>query len=136
MKYEHIKCRMPGCTNHQDEGSFVGEFCSPCHHMLNQIVEERIGDVIQRIMQLEKRVSRMGMSRLDLIAELEKHEDKALMYQCKTKYFADQARDLNEELLKCQSDNESRKESDDDTGKCDRVNGDGCACPGCDCGGD
>ena len=28
------KCVVKGCSNHRDEGKFVGEFCSPCYTML------------------------------------------------------------------------------------------------------
>jgi len=27
---QHIKCIVKDCLNHQDQGSFVGELCSPC----------------------------------------------------------------------------------------------------------
>jgi hypothetical protein len=26
-----LKCSIPGCANHTDEGRFVGEICAPCH---------------------------------------------------------------------------------------------------------
>lgn len=29
-----MKCHVKDCTNHSDEGRFIGEFCSPCYHML------------------------------------------------------------------------------------------------------
>lgn len=28
------KCVVKGCSNHSDEGEFVGEFCRPCYTML------------------------------------------------------------------------------------------------------
>lgn len=29
-----MKCHVKGCTNHSEDGRFVGEFCSPCYRML------------------------------------------------------------------------------------------------------
>ena len=29
------KCIVKGCTNHSNEGKFVGSLCMPCYHMLN-----------------------------------------------------------------------------------------------------
>ena len=31
---ESIKCLIPGCGNHSDEGNFVGEVCRPCYDYL------------------------------------------------------------------------------------------------------
>jgi hypothetical protein len=28
------KCLVAGCTNHTDEGQFVGDLCGPCHSMI------------------------------------------------------------------------------------------------------
>ena len=28
------KCLVAGCTNHKNEGKFIGDLCSPCHTML------------------------------------------------------------------------------------------------------
>src|SRR5271157_4526851 len=30
-KSKRFKCLIPGCSNHSDEGSFVGDLCMPCH---------------------------------------------------------------------------------------------------------
>ena len=29
-----MKCLVHGCLNHDNEGHFEGELCSPCHYML------------------------------------------------------------------------------------------------------
>ena len=34
MTKAHIKCLVHDCTNHTDEGGFVGNFCVPCYTML------------------------------------------------------------------------------------------------------
>ena len=31
METERKKCIVMGCENHDDEGEFVGDLCSPCH---------------------------------------------------------------------------------------------------------
>jgi hypothetical protein len=36
-----VKCLVKGCQNHQGEGGFVGDLCSPCHRMITQgLVDE------------------------------------------------------------------------------------------------
>jgi hypothetical protein len=29
-----VRCLVKGCSNHSDQGVFVGPLCMPCHHML------------------------------------------------------------------------------------------------------
>lgn len=29
-----MKCHVKGCTNHSEDGLFVGDFCNPCYRML------------------------------------------------------------------------------------------------------
>ncbi len=36
MTKERKKCLVRGCTNHTDEGGFVGELCVPCYHLVTQ----------------------------------------------------------------------------------------------------
>lgn len=47
------KCLVFGCTNHEGEGGFVGELCSPCYNMLKTGVvgptNSFIGDLRDRL---------------------------------------------------------------------------------------
>lgn len=29
-----VKCIVHGCTNHENEGGFVGDICSPCYNII------------------------------------------------------------------------------------------------------
>lgn len=35
MKTEQKKCIVMNCTNHSDEGEFVGDLCYPCHEFVS-----------------------------------------------------------------------------------------------------
>lgn len=34
LRRKSKKCIVFGCTNHTDQGKFVGDLCAPCHHIL------------------------------------------------------------------------------------------------------
>lgn len=51
------KCIVKGCTNHSDEGKFVGNLCGPCHKML---IAGAIGSGGTFIHELRDRLHKIG----------------------------------------------------------------------------
>ena len=49
------KCIVHGCTNHEHQGSFEGDMCSPCHRMITTgKINPSTNWFVQKILKLEE----------------------------------------------------------------------------------
>ena len=53
------KCIVHGCTNHTDEGKFVGNLCAPCHSMITGGMVGFTDSFLRQIPDLQKQVKEL-----------------------------------------------------------------------------
>jgi hypothetical protein len=68
IKSSH-KCIIRGCTNHKDEGNFVGDICSPCYQMITSGDSSKnsanfIHRLYEDVVMLKEKNKPMGQSNL------------------------------------------------------------------------
>ena len=60
------KCIVHGCSNHADQGRFVGEMCSPCHTMITTGKVMPTDSFLNQITSLEAEITRLTSERDEL----------------------------------------------------------------------
>lgn len=72
-----MKCIVFGCTNHKDQGKFMGDICYPCYLILTTGKAHNTTSILKTLKQLEDYGEKLGMSPKSLLMEnlIESHEN-------------------------------------------------------------